>query len=227
MKTIYSIILVVLCTTLLSGCGSDPVNTSNSGFLGNYDGFKERPWSDGARVYLRPGKDLHDLKKYNKLMLTPVEVWHAKGSEYKGVNPQELKYITDSFTKKLKAAFEPDYPFVTQPGPDVLVIRMALTGLEKKSPERSALGYIPIALLISASQKAVDSAQGEEEIVYRAALEAEGYDSVSGDRVVAVIDQRISDETDVKKGGSNVRVLDETLDYWVKRFRRNWDKAHK
>lgn len=225
MRRFNSIILSVLCATLLSGCGSDPVK--NSGFLGNYDGFKERPWSDGARVYLAPGTQLGDLKKYNKLMLTPVEIWHAQGSEYKGVNPRELKYITDTFTQKLKDAFQPDYPFVDKPGSDVLVIRMALTGLEKKSPERSALGYIPIALLISASQKAVDSVQGEEEIVYRAALEAEGYDSVSGKRVVAVIDQRISDEAEVKKGGSNVQVLDETMDYWVKRFRRNWDKAHK
>lgn len=224
MKTIYYIILSALCAALLTGCGSDP--TKGSGFLGSYEGFKERPWSDGANVYLKPGTKLSDLKKYKKIMLTPVEIWHGEGSQYKGANPIELKYIAESFTSKLTSAFEPDYPIVKAPGPDVLVVRMAITGLERKAPERSALGYIPIALLISASGKTVDRMQGQEEIVYHASLEAEGYDTISGERIFAVVDDRTSDETEVKKGGSNIQMLDETLDYWVNRFRRNWDKAH-
>lgn len=224
MKAIFYITLSALCALLLTGCGSDPVK--GSGFLGNYEGFEERSWSDGANIYLKPGTELTDLKKYTKLMLTPIEIWQSDGAEYKGVNPLELAYISNSLTNKIKSAFEPDYPIVKEPGPDVLVVRMAITGLERKSPERSALGYIPIALLISAAGKAVDSVQGEEEIIYHASLEAEGYDAVSGDRVFAMVDDRKSDETEVKKGGSNIQVLDETLDYWVNRFRRNWDKAH-
>ncbi|MEH6822432.1 MAG: DUF3313 domain-containing protein [Motiliproteus sp.] len=224
MKTTLYLALSALCVLLLSGCESQPVK--GSGFLVSYEGFEQRPWSDGANVYLKPGTTLTDLNKYNKIMLTPIEIWQSDSSEYKGVDPQELAYIANSFTSKIKAAFEPDYPIVKEPGPDVLVFRMAITGLERKSPERSALGYIPIALLISAGGKAINSVQGEEAIIYHASLEAEGYDAVSGARMLALVDDRKSDDTEVKKGGSNIKILDETLDYWVGRFRRNWDKAH-
>nr|WP_315983980.1 DUF3313 family protein [Aliamphritea spongicola] len=85
---------------------------------------------------------------------------------------------------------------------------------------------MPIALLISAGQNLANSIQDQEEIFYEASLEAEGYDAVTGDRLIAMVDQRSSDETTVNTGASDIKSLDETLDYWVKRFRRNWDLAH-
>ena len=225
MKKINTALSVLLASLLLSGCQTAAVK--GSGFLGNYDGFKDRSWSDGAKVYLNQDTDISILKKYDKIMLLPIEVWYSKDSEYQGINPQELTYITSQLENKFKAVFEPQYPIVDTAGKNVLVIRMALTGLQKQSPERGALGYIPIALLISAGKNLANNLQDQEEIFYAASLEAEGYDSVNGDRLIAMVDQRSGDETTVSTGSSGITSLDSTLDYWVKRFRKNWDLAHK
>lgn len=224
MKHIYAVLSVLLSVVLLSGCQGNAVK--GSGFLGNYNGFEDRSWSDGAKVYLPPGSELSHLSKYDKIMLLPIEVWYSQNAEYKGINPQELAYITARLEEKFRAEFEPQYPVVDVAAENVLVVRMALTGLQKKSPERGALGYIPIALLISAGQNLANSIQDQEEIFYEASLEAEGYDAVTGDRLIAMVDRRSSDETTVSTGTSDIKSLDETLDYWVKRFRKNWDLAH-
>lgn len=224
MKNICAALSVLLSVVLLSGCQGNAVK--GSGFLGNYDGFESRSWSDGASVYLPPGNELSNLKKYDKLMLLPIEVWYSPHAEYKGINPQELAYITSRLEEKFRAEFEPQYPVVNVAAEDVLVVRMALTGLQKKSPERGALGYIPIALLISAGQNLANSVQNQEEIFYEASLEAEGYDAVTGDRLIAMVDRRSSDEITVSSGTSDIKSVDETLDYWVQRFRKNWDLAH-
>ncbi len=215
----------LLSTLVLTGCQSNP-SAPKSGFMSNYEGFKEREWSDGALVYMKPGSDLKALAKYNKLMIVPPEVWYGKQASYKGINPDELKYVTDGLVSKIKAAFEPEYQIVDKPGKDVLLIRSAITGVERKYPERSALGYIPIALLVEAGKNAAASTGGKEIIVYKASLEAEVFDSVSGELVAAVIDTRESDEESVAEGAKNIKMVDNVLDYWVARFKKNWDRAH-
>lgn len=224
MRTLQGITALLFTSLLLSGCQSETIK--GSGFLGNYDGFESREWSDGAQVYLSQDSDISVLKKYDKIMLLPIEVWYSQNAEYKGINPEELAAVTARLEAKFKSAFEPQYPVVDKAGENVLVVRMALTDLQKKSPERSALGYIPIALLISAGKNLANNLQDQEEIFYEARLEAEGYDAISGDRLIAMIDQRSSETTTVSGGGSDVTSLDATLDYWVRRFRRNWDLAH-
>jgi hypothetical protein len=57
-------------------------------------------------------------------------------------------------------------------------------------------------------------------------LEVEVFDSVSGDRLAALIDQRSSEEQRLEKGKGNIQMVDEVIDYWVARFKRNWDRAH-
>ncbi len=224
MKCYRQLSVLIAATLLMAGCQSTPVQ--QSGFMGSYADFETREWSDGALVYMPPGSQLEDLGKYRKIMLLTPEIWYGKQASYQGINPDELKYITDSFVAKFKAAFEHDYPIVTEPGPDVLLLRSAITGVERKYPKRSALGYIPIALLVEAGQSAVAASQGKEVIVYRASLEAEAFDSISGERVAAVIDSRESDEQSVAEGEKHIGMVDDVLDYWIGRFRNNWDKAH-
>ncbi|MCW8884474.1 MAG: DUF3313 domain-containing protein [Motiliproteus sp.] len=225
MKPIKTLTAVLLSGLIAAGCQSNPT-TEKSGFMSSYDGFKVREWSDGALVYMKPGSDLKALAKYKKLMIVPPEVWYGKQASYKGINPNELKYVTDGLVSKLKATFEPEYPIVDKPGKDVLLIRSAITGVERKYPDRSALGYIPIALLVEAGKNAASGAQGEEIIVYKASLEAEVFDSVTGELVAAVIDTRESDKQSVPEGQKNIKMVDNVLDYWVARFKRNWDRAH-
>jgi hypothetical protein len=54
----------------------------------------------GARMrWLKPGID---FSKYNRLMLDRVIFFFAEDSEYKGIDPQELKELGDLFNRQLK-----------------------------------------------------------------------------------------------------------------------------
>jgi len=83
-----------------------------SGFLEDYPTFtadKDRP---GALIYHKAGAE---LKKYTKIMLDPIEIWYAKDSKYKGISPDDLKTLADSFRQVIIAELEPDYPVVMLP----------------------------------------------------------------------------------------------------------------
>ncbi|NIQ14451.1 MAG: DUF3313 family protein, partial [Candidatus Dadabacteria bacterium] len=66
------------------------------------------------------------LAKYTKIAFTPVEIWYAPDSKYKGISPDNLKLIADSMRSLVIKELEPDYPVVESAGDDVLAVRMAI-----------------------------------------------------------------------------------------------------
>ena len=60
-----------------------------------------------------------DYKKYNKFMVDSVVFFLADSSDYKGIDPQEMKELADEFNKQIVAAFKDKWPIVAEPGPDV------------------------------------------------------------------------------------------------------------
>ena len=68
--------------------------------------------------------------KYNKYMVDSVIFFLADDSEYKGIDPNELKELSDGFNQAIVDAFKDKYAIVTEPGPDVARIRIAITGFQ-------------------------------------------------------------------------------------------------
>jgi len=214
---------LITTTLLLTACQSATTPTK-TGFLTDYQGFKDHPDVEEAQIWLPAGSSMSSVSRYQKFMLTPIEVWYDPQADYKGVSPNEMKAITDYFEQAIRREVGSKYPIVTEPGPDVAVVRMAITGVQRAAPERSALGYIPIALLVSAGKSAADAAAGEEVTVITASLEAEMYDSVRGNRVFALIDEQVGEKTTHAKGARSFQQIQTVLDGWAKRFRHNLDK---
>jgi hypothetical protein len=93
---------------------------------------------NGARLrWIKPGVD---FSKYRRLILDRVIFFFAEDSEYKGVNPQELKKLGDVFNRTFKEALKEKYPIVKNPAPDVARIRFAITDLRQNRPVLSDLG---------------------------------------------------------------------------------------
>jgi Protein of unknown function (DUF3313) len=66
--------------------------------------------------WLKPGVD---FSKYHRLMLDPVVFFFAPDSEYKSMDPQELKELADAFKQQLIDSLKKRYLIVAAPGPDV------------------------------------------------------------------------------------------------------------
>jgi hypothetical protein len=123
-----------------------------SGFLGDYYKDLQPGPEGGAKMrWLKPGVD---FSKYNKLMLDSVVFYFADDSEDKGINAEEMKDLTDAFNEELVNALKDKYPIVAEPGPDVARLKIAITGVKKSKPGRSAVSSIlPIGLGISLIRK--------------------------------------------------------------------------
>jgi hypothetical protein len=196
-----------------------------SGFLEDYPKFESDKDREGAMIYRKAGVD---LKTYTKIMIGPVEIWIAPKSKYKGIKPDDLKILADTFRQTIIDALEPTYPVVNTAGPDVLGIRLAITNVYITKKKRGLLGYTPAGLVISTAVKAI----GDNMSLQEAVIEAELLDSQSNERLGALIDQQSKTAKKklgigaTKKGKTSWEEIESTLKFYAQRFRTRMDKDH-
>jgi hypothetical protein len=76
-------------------------------------------------------------------------------TQQEGIDPTDLKTLTDYFHDSLVRALEPQMPVVEEAGPGVIVLRLALTDLVPTSVSRSVTGtLIPYAFVAEAGSGA-------------------------------------------------------------------------
>ena len=186
-------IILILCIVLpMHLYASDE---EESGFLEDYSKLKADEARPGAKVYEAPGMN---LSKYDRILLEPVILAYHPNSKYKGIDPDQLKAITDSLAVILKEELESDYPFVSTPGPTTLQVRLAITNIYAKKKKKGLFSYTPIGLVTSGVKSI--SGKSTNVTLKHAVFEGEIYDSVSGDRLAAVTDRL----TEPYKGQDNV-----------------------
>ena len=125
-----------------------------SGFLGDptvYQQLTPGPEGGAKLRWLKPGVD---FKMYNQFMVDSVIFYLSDKADNKGIDPQEMKELADSFNKELVAAFKDKYPIVAEPGPDVARIRFAITNIRPSKPGVSTItSIVPVGLGISLVKK--------------------------------------------------------------------------
>jgi hypothetical protein len=163
MKTgIRIIVTIVIGLAFMASPVMAKEDKTFSGFLGDPKVYKQmKPGPEGG-AKLRWLKRGVDLKVYKNFMVDSVIFFFADKSEYKGIDPQEMKELSDKFNQALVAAFKDKYQIVAEPGPEVARIRIAITNVKASKPGISAITSIfPIGLGISLIKKgATDSWSG-------------------------------------------------------------------
>ena len=208
------IVLLIFITFILS----TPLYAGqNSGFLDDYSGLKADSDRSGAMVYRKEGVS---LGSYDKIVISPIEIFYHPDSKYKGVSPDEMKVLTDTFATVITNELEPEYPVVNSSGKGVLVVRLAITNLKMKKKKRSLLGYMPIGAALTAIQ----GMAGKRIILADATIEAELLDGVSGERLGTLVDSLA--ESVSKKDKPSWASLEQALTFYAKRFRSRLDAEH-
>ncbi|NKB19263.1 MAG: DUF3313 family protein [Alphaproteobacteria bacterium] len=180
---------LLVCLLTLTACAT---NTEPSGFLTSYDGFKAGPKGGVDRYWTPPNvKSEADFKasirKYNKLLIDPIWLSMKDKGTFDGVEPKKLNNLVDLFHKEMIAAIGSRYTIVSQPGPGVLRLSLALTGVE--SPNRllaATSTFSPVGLGLSTVKKLTT---GEHANVGSASMEALVTDSQTGATLFAAIDR--------------------------------------
>jgi hypothetical protein len=159
-----------------------------SGFFGNQTVYEQLQPGPKSGAKLRWVKQGVDAKKYNKFMVDSVIFFLANNADYKGIDPQEMKELSDIFNKEIVAAFNNKYQIVAEPGPDVARIRIAITNIQPSKPGYSAVtSIIPVGLGISLVKK---GATGGWSGSGQTCMEIMVTDSTTNETLILLIDQR-------------------------------------
>jgi len=213
---IIGMMLVVGCATTESaktGAGAAP-----KGFLGDYYGELKPGPEGGAKMrWLKPGVD---FAKYKKIMLDSIIFFFADDSEYKGMDPQELKEIADAANRQMVNTLKEKYQIVADPGPDVVRIRTAITDLKQSRPVLSAVtSVVPIGIGISLTKK---SAVGSWTGSGATSAELMALDSTTNDVIAVAKDEQSAGFTErFTKWGS----AEDAFKFWAERIKLFLDSA--
>ena len=178
----------VLFTLLLAMPIASAADIQYSGFFGNptvYDLLKPGPEGGAKLRWIKPGVE---EKKYDKFMVDSVIFFLSDKSDYKGIDPQEMKELADEFNKCIVAAFKNKYPIVAEPGPTTARMRIAITNIKQSRPGVSAVtSIIPVGIGVSLVKKGATggwSGSGET------GVEIMAMDSVTDEILVLAVDER-------------------------------------
>lgn len=168
-----------------------------SGFLSDYEQLQPMPGYAADRAYLVPDSAAR-FAQYDAVMVDQPEVFIASDSKYKGIKPDDLKVLADSFRAAVTEELAGAYRIAEAPGPGVLYLRFATTGLQLKK-KKNLLDFTPVGVVtnvvpgVKQVKNAIRNA-AIEDLSKRVSLveltiEAELLDSLSGERLAALIEQ--------------------------------------
>lgn len=166
-----------------SGTGvtaTDTTRLTRSGFLSDYARLKPIEGGGGIQCWRAP--DL-DAKKYDKVLVSRIVVsLKAEPGKEQTVDPSDLKTLTDYFHNSLVTALKPQMAVVNQPGPGVVVIRIALTDLVPTTVTDSLAGtLVPYAFVAEAgSGVATGRPAGSTPYMGETGMEMQFRDGASG-----------------------------------------------
>jgi hypothetical protein len=208
---------VVLSVALLSGCTStyQARSVEGSGFLKSYSHLKDQGGDTALLSYINPSVN---FKNYTKIMLDPVRGYASSSdSQMAKMDKEKQKMLLNYFDAALRASLTNDYTLVTQPGPDVMRIRIALT---EASGSRVVLdtisSIVPYALAASVIKVAIT---GKHLAVGEVGAECEGLDSLTGTQLFAAVDARVGRKYTLKFDKfSKWHTAKDACDFWAEQL---------
>jgi hypothetical protein len=179
-----------------------------TGFLGP-DASKLQPGGKGkaALVWVNPNAQ---WAQYTKIMIKPVEFWAGEDSK---VSPEDQKVLTTYFYNQLQTTLAKNFTIVSQPGPGVLVLRIALMDATTATPGlRTISVVVPQARILNLGQSL---ATGSYAFVGSAEAEMMATDGVTGEVLAEAVDQRAGGMG--MKGAASFQWGDaeNAMDYWA------------
>jgi hypothetical protein len=222
LKLVMALVMGFTFLAYVISCASTSAGSKSSLFLGEYaKDLQPGPEGGAKKRWLKPGVD---GSKYNKFILEHVVFFFADDSPYKGIDSSELHQLAEDFDLAIIKALKGSYPIVTEPGPDVLRLRFAITDLKQNKPAVGLVSTIamatPIGLGVNLLKKGASSTWSGS-----GATSAEFlvFDSMTNQVIAAASDQRSAGFTErYTKWGA----AEEAFTFWAERLKIIMDRFH-
>lgn len=228
LKFLPGILTGALLLGLVAGCkttrqvGQGPsalVNEGSyyqpSGFLGDYSELHRGTNGQARLIYIRPNVD---WAKYTKIWLKPVELWKSNdpGSPMNKISPKNRQRLINLFYTAMHNTLSTNFTLVEHGGPDVLVVRGAITDAKKSRPVIGAVAaLIPQLKIISFGKQALF---GTGIGVGMVTIEFELLDGQTGQRLAAGVDSRSGTLAIRSKFSGTWGDVNRSFDWWAARL---------
>ena len=227
-----SLALVGLCSLIaVSACSTAPKSESgpalkrvaagqNSGFLKDYENLHANAAMGGDALTYVNNDANKNLRQYIAVIVDPVDVYVSTTADASMVPDRARETVATYFHHALEGAVGDAYPIVTTPGPLVLRLRAALVGVDTGGD---------VAPLIDAT--ATTKPLPKAIVLEKVAVEMELVDSVTGDRIAAMVDHQklgAGAEVGTEQFSREARFSQarDALDLWARRVRTFLDGEH-
>ena len=222
-KAGMALVMICIFATFITSCAStgSASKRSGPGFLGNYAQKLEPGPKGGAKMrWLKPGAD---FSKYDKVILEHITFFLDDTSEYKGIDPSEMNELAQKCNLALVDALKDGYPIVTEPGPDVVQIRMAITDLKPSNPAIGGITTVtmvtPVGLGVGLLKK---GATGKWSGSGATASELMAIDSMTGEVIAVARDEKSAGFTERYGKWDSV---EGAFKFWGERLRKFLDET--
>jgi hypothetical protein len=202
----------------------DKIEDQSSGFLVDYSKLQPDAKNGDLLVYW---KSPDVLKDFHKIMLDPIVVYLLPEAQQRGIDPADLAMLTQYFTQAItnELAKSGGYDVVTEPGPGVVVLRVAITNVQPNAGKKNAA--VKGAAMAASTAVAPGASMAVPRLsVGKVSIEGEIDDSVSGERLVAFMTSKsgkryFSGLNAYKQWGD----IQAAFRAWAKNFRERLDQA--
>ncbi len=212
-KSVLVALVFLMCAC--ASTGKNPATTDFNPadhFLGaDYARLQENPNLQGGLGWRNEAfKPAH----YSAMYIEPVTLWRAEEmAKESGLKMEDLELLATYFHDVLTRV--PDgkgLKLAAKPGPGVIGVQAAVTGVEASSPVSNALtSVVPVGILFSLGKKAVT---GQAVGVGKCAIEMRFVDTVSGENLAMFADTKVGKKYDTA-GFTKTGQSEEAMDEWA------------
>ncbi len=212
-RRVLAVVVVVLL--LAAGCTATRGRRGEpeeSGFLSTYGQLQENPDYPAARVYIRPGVQ---WSRYNSVQLASVGLWGDESIDK--LSAADRQMLTDTLYKSLYDDLSKYFTVTNQPGPDTLILRVAMTQAQgAKVVVRTITTVVPQMRIVGTL---VGLGADTATTVGSATVEMEILDPVTRQRLAAAVDDRAGTKVlFAKRAYQTWGDVAAACDYWSERI---------
>ena len=155
-------------------------------FLSNYSVLQPR---GKDMIYVAPDAQ-RLLAAARGVMIDQPQISIAPDSPFTGAKPSDLTAIAEAMRSQLTDAMtKAGYTVATAPGPNILMLRLALTDVYLEKKPRGVLGYTPIGFVVGAGVDAMQTVMQNYDLL-GVTLQAEVTESTGTAMLAELVAQR-------------------------------------
>ncbi|MBP0595751.1 DUF3313 domain-containing protein [Paraburkholderia sp. LEh10] len=172
---------------LIAGCASNntPTQSEYSGFLGDYSNLQQTQDPNNGETILRYVNPKLNPSNYSAVIVEPLEMY-PKAEPSEQLSQATIDQIRGYGTTCLRQAIASRVRVVETPGPGVVKVQVAITGVANTAVGLKPYQVVPMAFVATMAVNTVAGAPQQAKLL----VEARSTDSVSGEVLSKVVRTR-------------------------------------